>query len=222
VLTTYTITAEDAAGPFVPEIPTDLAQQAELPSLGYTSLEEMLAEHVHASPRFLHSLNPGTTFAAGETLTVPNVRGQAARDASAAPVGARIAVSKRQSGLTVTDAKGRVIFFAPVTSGSVHDPLPLGRWTVTAVVHNPTFNYNPAFFWDADPAQAKAKLPAGPNGPVGTIWIDLSKAHYGIHGTAEPGQIGHAQSHGCVRLTNWDAETVAALVRKGTPVVFEP
>jgi lipoprotein-anchoring transpeptidase ErfK/SrfK len=114
-----------------------------------------------------------------------------------------------------------VIFFAPVTSGSRRDPLPLGTWKVNGVAKDPPFQYNPALFWDADPAHAKAKIPPGPNGPVGTIWIDISKAHYGLHGTPEPGKVGHASSHGCVRLTNWDAETVASLVRPGTVVVFE-
>jgi lipoprotein-anchoring transpeptidase ErfK/SrfK len=88
-------------------------------------------------------------------------------------------------------------------------------------VHNPTFNYNPALFWDADPAAARAKIPAGPNGPVGTVWIDIDKPHYGLHGTPEPGRVGYTTSHGCVRLTNWDAERLAALVKKGTRVVFE-
>src|ERR1019366_9195883 len=112
------------------------------------------------------------------------------------------------------------VFYAPVTSGSEHDPLPLGDWVVTAVLRNPNFTYNPDLFWDADPATTKTQLPAGPNGPVGIVWIDLNKPNYGIHGTAEPSQVGHSASHGCVRLTNWDASTLAGLVKKGTPVVF--
>jgi lipoprotein-anchoring transpeptidase ErfK/SrfK len=225
-LTRYTITAEDAAGPFQPEIPTDPIAQAALPALSYTSVLELVAERVHAAPALLKNLNPESTFAAGETIQVPNVnRHEPAANTSTGAVperaASRVVVSRSQSGLTAYDAKGAVIFFAPVTSGSAHDPLPLGRWTVTAVVHNPTYNYNPALFWDADPNGAKAKLPAGPNGPVGTIWIDISKPHYGLHGTPEPAQIGHTMSHGCVRLTNWDAETLAGLVRKGTPVLFE-
>ena len=119
------------------------------------------------------------------------------------------------------DDDGAVIFHAPVTSGSEHDPLPIGTWAVTAVSRRPTFHYNPDLFWDANPAHAKAKIPPGPNNPVGLVWIDLTKEHYGIHGTPEPGKIGHTSSHGCVRLTNWDALHVASLVRKGTPVVFE-
>jgi lipoprotein-anchoring transpeptidase ErfK/SrfK len=129
-------------------------------------------------------------------------------------------VSKSQSTLTVTDAEGGVVFHAPVTSGSEHDPLPIGQWTVTAVSRNPAFHYNPDLFWDANPAHAKAKIPPGPNNPVGVVWIDLSKEHYGIHGTPEPSQIGHTTSHGCVRLTNWDALRLARLVTKGTPVHF--
>jgi lipoprotein-anchoring transpeptidase ErfK/SrfK len=113
-----------------------------------------------------------------------------------------------------------VLFHAPVTSGSAHDPLPLGEWQVTAILRNPTFNYNPDLFWDADPSHAKAKIAPGPNNPVGVVWIDLSKEHYGLHGTPEPGRIGYSVSHGCVRLTNWDALKVANLVQKGTPVTF--
>jgi len=95
------------------------------------------------------------------------------------------------------------------------------RWECRTEQRNPAFNYNPALFWDADPANAKAKIAAGPNNPVGVVWIDLNKPHYGIHGTPEPGTIGHSASHGCVRLTNWDATRLAALVTKGTEVVFE-
>ena len=132
----------------------------------------------------------------------------------------KVVVSKGQSSLRVLDGAGVRIFYAPVTSGSEKDPLPLGIWAVTAVLRNPVFRYNPDLFWDADPAHSKATIPAGPNGPVGVVWIDLSKEHYGIHGTPEPGRIGYSQSHGCVRLTNWDAIRLAELVKKGTPVHF--
>ena len=214
--TSYTITEQDTAGPFLPEIPKDPEAQAQLPALSYTSVQELLGERFHIAPAVLKRLNPNATFAAGETIVVPNVaRPQPTAAAS------RVVVSKSQSSLSVIDDHGDVVYFAPVTSGSQHDPLPLGRWTVTGIAHNPTFNYNPQLFWDADPKDAKVKLPAGPNGPVGTVWIDISKPHYGIHGTAEPSEIGHTASHGCVRLTNWDAEAVAAMVHKGTPVLFE-
>jgi lipoprotein-anchoring transpeptidase ErfK/SrfK len=216
-IVTYTITAEDAAGPFSETIPADMTEMSKLPGLYYTSVLEALGEKVHSAPALLKRLNPGAHFAAGETIRVPNVS-----DAKhAAPAGmVKVVVSKRTSVLTVYDRKDQIIFHAPVTSGSEHDPLPLGDWEVRSVARNPTFNYNPELFWDADPSNAKAKIPAGPNNPVGVVWIDINKPHYGIHGTPEPGRIGYSTSHGCVRLTNWDASKLASLVTKGTPVLF--
>lgn len=125
------------------------------------------------------------------------------------------------SSLTIEDGDGRVLFHAPATVGSEHDPLPVGTWKVTSVQRNPKFHYNPALFWDADPTHSKATIPPGPNNPVGVVWIDLSKEHYGVHGTPEPSRIGHTQSHGCIRLTNWDAARVAARAAPGTRVIFE-
>ena len=122
--------------------------------------------------------------------------------------------------MTATSTDGKILLFAPVTMGSEHDPLPIGEWKVNGVQYNPTFRYNPELFWDANPAHTKAKIPPGPNGPVGVVWIDISKEHYGLHGSPEPSQIGRSESHGCVRLTNWDAMRLAALVRPGTQVVF--
>jgi lipoprotein-anchoring transpeptidase ErfK/SrfK len=214
----YTITAEDVAGPFSPSLPKDIVEQAKLPALHYGSVLEALAEAFHVSPKLLQRLNPAARFVEGETIQAPDVSGGSP---PAVPGNVRVVVSKDASVATVYDESGKIVFHAPVTSGSEHDPLPLGKWTVTAVIKNPTFNYNPELFWDADPTHAKAKIPAGPNGPVGIVWIDISKEHYGLHGTPEPGQIGHSSSHGCVRLTNWDAARLAALVKKGTPVVFE-
>jgi lipoprotein-anchoring transpeptidase ErfK/SrfK len=218
---TYTITPEDAAGPFVPTIPEDMDAKAKLPSLGYTSVLEMLGERFHASPKLLQQLNPGARFVAGETLRVPNVRpaGAAVGAAAEAKKDVRLVVSKSKLSLTV--ARGdEVLFYAPVTAGSEHDPLPIGHWKITGVSRNPKFHYNPDLFWDADATATKATIPPGPNNPVGVVWMDLDKKHYGIHGTPEPERIGKTQSHGCVRLTNWDAETVAAFVKPGTPVDF--
>ena len=131
-----------------------------------------------------------------------------------------IAVTKSTGALTVEDQNGRVLFHAPVTSGSEHDPLPIGMWKVTAIQPMPVFNYNPDLFWDADPKHSKARIPKGPNNPVGIVWIDLSKEHYGIHGTPEPSKIGHTASHGCVRLTNWDAQRLLQWARMGSAVEF--
>jgi lipoprotein-anchoring transpeptidase ErfK/SrfK len=219
--TSYTITPEDAAMPLTPTIPDDMMEKAKLERLGYTSLLEMLAERFHSSPALLTQLNPGVQFVAGARVVVPNVEVVPGTESTPLP-NIVVRVSKRTSALTVTDAGGKVIMHAPVTTGSQHDPLPIGSWTVTAIARNPTFNYNPDLFWDADPSHAKAKLPPGPNGPVGVVWIDLSNPHYGIHGTPDPHAVGHVASHGCVRLTNWDALRLAALVGKGTRVEFTP
>ena len=233
-IASYTITTEDVAGPFLKTIPVDMREMAKLPGLYYTSVVEELGEKFHSAPALLKRLNPGARFTAGERIRVPNVSGTeqsfpaAARsegvDRSSAPSEAgvvKVVVSKKASSLTVFDGNGHVIFHAPVTSGSEHDPLPFGNWVVTLVKRNPTYNYNPELFWDANPANAKATIAAGPNNPVGVVWIEIDKPHYGMHGTPEPGRIGHSESHGCVRLTNWDATKLASLVTKGTVVFFE-
>ncbi len=239
----YRITAADAAGPFV-KVTGDLMEQSKLEALGYSSIVELLAERFHATPALLKELNPGKTFAADEEIAVPNVEpmqvpaptvpapGGGAEskrptpDAKAAEAAAKpavtVTVSKSSSAVTVADAGGKIVFYAPVTTGSEFDPLPIGEWKVNGVQFSPTFHYNPELFWDADPAHAKAKIPAGPNNPVGLVWVDISKEHYGLHGTPEPATIGRTESHGCVRLTNWDALRLAALVQPGTRVVFTP
>ena len=222
-LVKYELAEADVAGPFVDSIPADLMEQSKLPALGYTSAIEALGEKFHSSPALLRKLNPTASFAsAGEQIVVPNI---AVPDPTAPVAGRRptatIEVSKETSALTVHDEEGHIIFFAPVTSGSEHDPLPLGSWKVKGMRRMPEFNYNPALFWDANTSHAKARIAPGPNNPVGTVWIDLSKEHYGIHGTPEPGKIGHTQSHGCVRLTNWDAARVAEWARPGTQVIFK-
>ncbi|HEX9940796.1 MAG TPA: L,D-transpeptidase [Thermoanaerobaculia bacterium] len=225
VVMPYTISPEDVKGPFVDEIPEDMLEKAKLPALAYTSPLELLSEKFHATPEFLQRLNPGASFAAaGERIRVPNVRqvgppGKGQPGTNGQQEGTRVVVSKSAGTLRVERGNG-VVFFAPVTSGSEHDPLPIGEWKVKGIAPNPTFNYNPDLFWDADPEHTKAKVPAGPNNPVGVVWIDLSKEHYGLHGTPEPKTVGKTTSHGCVRLTNWDALTVAGLVKVGTPVIF--
>lgn len=219
VLIAYTITPQDVAGPYF-QIPEDMAEKAKLPALGYTSILEMLSERFHSTPEFLQQLNPQAKLAAGEMLRVPNVRAVSA-EAKPSSGDVRVIVSKGKSSLTVENGDD-LLFFAPVTAGSEHDPLPLGEWKVKGVARNPVYHYNPKLFWDAEPGDTKAKVPAGPNNPVGVVWIDLSKEHYGIHGTPEPRMISKSFSHGCVRLTNWDALTVAALVKPGTPVLFQP
>jgi lipoprotein-anchoring transpeptidase ErfK/SrfK len=216
-LVDYTLTANDVDGPFT-KIPSDMIDKSKLDKLGYASALEGLAERFHASPALLRDLNPGKSLAtAGETIRVPNVEGS-----PALPPVAKVVVDKSDAALLLVDAADKVVARFPATMGSSHDPLPLGEWKVNGVSKNPVFNYNPDLFWDADPGHSKAKIPPGPNSPVGVVWIDISKEHYGIHGTPEPRTIGRTESHGCVRLTNWDALTVASLVKVGTPVLFRP
>lgn len=224
LLLDYTISPADAAGPFVTQIPHDLMKQARLVSLGYTSLTEALAERFHMNPALLRRLNPGTRFRAGETIRVPNVEldlnAAALAPPGRAPSDHVIEVTRSRAALAVKDGSGRVIFFAPATVGSSHDPLPPGDWRVTDVAWNPVFHYNPKLFWDADPGHAKAVIASGPNNPVGSVWVGLDIPHYGIHGTPDPRLVGHAYSHGCVRLTNWDAARLARLAGPGTVVRF--
>lgn len=221
--TEYTITEADAAGPFSEKIPADMLEQAKLSALNYTSLAEELGERFHASPALLTRLNPGTRFEAGATITVPDVKPFEfkAKPAHGASAGAVKVEVTRAGSLRVIGGNDETIFFAPVTSGSSHDPLPIGNWRVRSIAWMPDFHYNPDLFWDAKATDTKATIKPGPNNPVGVVWIDLSVEHYGLHGTPEPSRIGYTQSHGCVRLTNWDAARVAELVGPNTPVIFK-
>ncbi|HXA52738.1 MAG TPA: L,D-transpeptidase [Candidatus Acidoferrum sp.] len=214
-ITQTNIAEEDVEGPFTP-IPTDLMEQAKLPALGYASPLEGLAEKFHASPELMRALNPGADFArVGQQLNVTN--------AIVSPPGmaARVVVSKGESSVRALDAQGKLLAFYVATIGSEHDPLPIGEWTIKGVARNPTFYYNAELFWDAKNAYDKATIPAGPNNPAGVVWIDLSKDHYGIHGTPDPGKIGHAASHGCIRLTNWDASELASIVQPNLPATLQ-
>ena len=225
----YRITDEDAAGPFTPDIPGDLVEQANLDSLGYKDLPELLGERFHCSPALLRRLNPNAQFTAGAEVVVPNVHDapdptRPPQDGETPPKGnggtVTVTVTRSASTLVVADDAGKTILFAPVTTGSEHDPLPIGNWKVTGVQYDPPFHYNPELFWDADPKNTKTVIKPGPNNPVGVVWVDIDRPHYGLHGTPEPSQIGKTTSHGCVRLTNWDALRVASLVRPGTRVIF--
>ena len=178
------------------------------------------------------------SFRAGQQIRVPNVGGDQIDAAAVKDAGWRktletlgvgsqqtkaekIVVSKSQGTLKVFDGADKLIGLYTATMGSQRDPLPLGNWKVNGVAYNPNFHYNPKLFWDVPDSREKQLLPPGPNGPVGVVWIDLNKPHYGIHGTPHPETIGRAQSHGCVRLTNWDAARLAQMVSPGTQVLFE-
>jgi lipoprotein-anchoring transpeptidase ErfK/SrfK len=218
LLIQYVVTADDEKGPFV-QIPHDMMQQAKLPYLGYSSPLDELSERFHSSPELIKALNPNADFSkAGETLTAPNVLVMPPGGPGSA---ARVVVSKTESSVRAYDAQGKLLAFYVATIGSEHDPLPIGDWKILGVSHNPVFHYNPNLFWDAKATDEKATIHAGPRNPVGLVWIDLSKPHYGIHGTPDPSLIGHTFSHGCIRLTNWDAVELAGMVKPGTEAVLK-
>ena len=233
-----TIPAAFAKGPFFPDMPDAAAEQAKLPALGYKNLMEALAERFHTTPETLIALNSrDTKIGAGKVIRVPNIAdvaplaGTDQRDwsatlqklgvASGQPEASKLVVDKSEGVLKAFDAEGKLIAQFPATMGSSHDPLPIGNWKIKGVSHNPDFHYNPELFWDVSDDKEAQLLPPGPNGPVGVVWIDLSKPHYGIHGTGAPDTIGRAESHGCVRLTNWDAARLAQMVKPGVEAVFQ-
>ena len=216
VLTRYTVSAADVAGPFV-ELPKDMMKKAALPALGYESALEGLAEKFHSSPKLLQLLNPGVDLSKAEQeIVVPALAG-----AKPLAKAAKVVVDRSESTVTLLDESGKVLSHYPASTGSEHDPLPVGEWKIQAIAPNPSFHYSPELFWDADPTHAKAKIPAGPNNPVGVVWVDLSKEHYGIHGTPAPSRVGKSQSHGCIRLTNWDAKAFSEAVSSGMPALLQ-
>jgi lipoprotein-anchoring transpeptidase ErfK/SrfK len=210
----YTLSYDDIRGPYAP-LPATMAAQAKLPAMNYTSAWDGLGEKFHCSAALLRRLNREMkSLKPGDQITVPNVH----RDI---PQGtAAILVSKSSRLLEALDSNGKPIATYPATIGSQHDPLPIGDWKVVKVNWNPKFYYDPALFWNANPRDAKEVIQPGPRNPVGVVWISLDKEHYGIHGTPDPAGIGHVTSHGCVRLTNWDAAEIGQMAQPGMPVQF--
>ncbi|MBZ9737824.1 MULTISPECIES: L,D-transpeptidase [unclassified Mesorhizobium] len=216
VLVNYELTRKDVRGPFAKRIPASMERMARLRGLGYRNSLERIAEHFHISEQLLRKLNPGISFrTAGSKVLVPAIdRG----DSPSTVVSVEIDKAARQ--VRVLDDSGKVVSVYPASIGSKEKPAPSGDAQVTRVVHNPTYHYDPRFAFKGVRTKRPFTIAAGPNNPVGSIWIDLSIESYGIHGTPEPGKIGKTFSHGCIRLTNWDAEDLALEVHKGTKVVF--
>lgn len=238
---TIEVTLDQGAfrGPFVPMMPKKYADQAKLASMAYARPLEAIAERFHTTPATLVALNqPGMRIAPGTKIVVPNSLPSSRAypaDATpewratlaslnveaAVPQAERIEVSKSRGVLRVLGADGKLLAQYTATMGSARDPLPLGNWKVLHVSPNPDWKMNPAILKGVSDDKKAEIIPPGPNNPVGVVWIDLSKEHYGIHGTPGPEKIGVAESNGCVRLTNWDAARVALMVKGGTPVIFK-
>ncbi len=214
VLIEYTLTAEDVAGPFAPT-PTGHAAMAKVDALPYESVEEKVAEQFHSSPALLAKLNPGVKIAAGNTITVPNIQA-----ATRLPTPAKVVIDKSDSALLLMDESGKVIGHYPVTTGSAQFPLPIGDWKINGVARDPVWYFDPELIAGTKASDKKAEIPPGPNNPVGTTWIDLSKEHYGIHGTPKPAKIGKTESNGCIRMTNWSVAALADVVKPGVPVTM--
>lgn len=208
----YTITEQDAQG-LVDAIPTDYAEKAKMASMGYTSVQERLAERFHMDERFLAQLNPSARFVAGETINI-TVPAKPSREKVL-----RIIVDKASGRVAAYDATGRLVVDYPATVGSAATPSPHGSHLVEAAVIDPDYTYNPNINFKQGENDKVLRIPPGPNGPVGNVWIDLSKPTYGIHGTATPSRLFVNQSNGCVRLTNWDAQELARMVVPGQTIV---
>lgn len=211
----YQITAEDAAGPYVASVPEDYGEKAKLERLSFTSVTEMLAERFHMDEAYLKALNPEANFNRPGTIVKVANFGQLV----ATPV-ARIVADKGKKQVRAYDQAGKLVAAYPATIGSADTPSPIGNHAVSRIAFDPNYTYNPKVNFKQGDNDKVLTIPPGPNGPVGSIWIALDKPTYGIHGTPEPSKIGKTESHGCVRLTNWDASELAKLVKAGVMVEF--
>lgn len=221
----YTLTQQDIDGPYH-WIPANVYEQAGMACECYASALEMLDERFHTVTDVLEKLNPSVAFnrlTVGQTLWVPNVEpfnaNRLEKTSEVKPI-ARIRVNKGGRYVNALAADGSIVFHFPTSVGSEYDPSPTGRYTVSAVQWHPVFHYSPQLYSDVPDSRPRATLPPGPNSPVGVVWIATSKDHVGIHGTPLPHTIGLAESHGCVRLANWDAARLAAAVKPGVVVEF--
>lgn len=210
----YTITEADLKVPYVDSIPSDYALQAKMKGLHYTRVTEMLGEKFHMDERFLRQLNPKANFnKVGQKIVVANVRNDLPEDIHL------IVAHKGAKQLYLFNSRNQMIASFPATIGSTSTPSPTGTYKVTGVAKNPWYSYSPSNFVQGKNLKPLS-LPPGPNGPVGNIWIGLSKKSFGIHGTPNPSLISKTASHGCIRLTNWDANDLGNKVRSGVTVRF--
>jgi lipoprotein-anchoring transpeptidase ErfK/SrfK len=216
VIVEYTISENDSKGPFLEKLPAKMEDMKDLKALGYTSPREALAEKFHMSEGLLEALNPGKKFdRAGEIILVANVANKQGK----LTVG-RIEVDKSRQTVKAFDRSGALVAFFPATVGSEEKPTPNGSFKVVSADANPNYRYNPDYKFKGVKSRRAFTIPPGPNNPAGSYWIGLSAEGYGIHGTPNPSKVSKSESHGCVRLTNWDVGLLGSSVKKGTPVVF--
>ena len=226
VIVDYKITEKDVKGPFLEKLPAKMEDMKGLKSLGYTGPREAIAEKFHMSEALLAALNPGRKFdEAGQTISVVNVAVNETKTNSdpktndAKPPVTRVEVDKTAQTVKVF-ADSQLVGFFPATVGSEEKPTPSGTLKVTSIDASPHYRYNPDYKFKEVKSKRPFTINPGPNNPAGTYWIGLSAEGYGIHGTANPSKVSKAESHGCVRLTNWDVARLAKLLRKGSEVSF--
>ncbi|TAV48216.1 murein L,D-transpeptidase [Rhizobium leguminosarum] len=213
VVESYVVSADDAAG-IVDKIPEDYGEKAKMQSLGYTSVAEKLSERFHMGIDLVHALNPASQFAPGDTVWV--VDPGSPRQGKVR----KIEADRKTGQVLAYAADGSLLAVYPATIGSEDNPAPSGKHKVKGVARMPVYRYDPKRNFKQGKNDKVLTIPKGPNGPVGTVWIDLTEPTYGIHGTPEPKLIDKVGSHGCVRLTNWDAEELAGMVKPGVLVDF--
>jgi lipoprotein-anchoring transpeptidase ErfK/SrfK len=216
VITEYTISESDLKGPFLEKLPAKMEDMKSLTALSYASPREAIAEKFHMSEGLLAILNSGKRFdRAGEVIFVVNVLNKQAK----LTIG-RVEVDKSRQTVRAFDPSGALIAFFPATVGSEEKPTPSGSFKVVSTDANPNYRYNPDYKFKGVKSKEAFTIQPGPNNPAGSYWIGLSAEGYGIHGTPNPSKISKSESHGCVRLTNWDVVSLGSNIRKGTPVVF--
>ncbi|MGQ0532708.1 MAG: L,D-transpeptidase family protein [Caulobacteraceae bacterium] len=214
-LVAYVLTAEDVPGPFV-DVPQDLEAMSRLEHVGYESAAEAVAEKFHMDEDLLSTLNPGVDFTqVGTEIVVANAGGEVDT------LVASVEVDVSAGAVRAFDASNQIVAYYPATIASGDAPAPIGEHTVVGVAFDPTYRYDPARLPTfGRRTHGAVNIAAGPNNPVGAVWIALSAETYGIHGAPNPSQVSKTQSHGCIRLTNWDAVELGRAVRPGVPVAI--
>ncbi|MDB5654497.1 MAG: ErfK/YbiS/YcfS/YnhG [Tardiphaga sp.] len=211
----YVLTDNDVKGPFLAKLPVKMEEMKDLKSLDYTSAKEALSERFHMSQDLLQDLNPKQKFDhAGDRITIVNPGSNKPAKA------ARIEVDKVRQTVKAFGKDGALVAFYPASVGSEEKPTPSGTLKVTSVDANPTYRYDPKYKFKGVQSTKPFRIAGGPNNPVGATWIGLSQASYGIHGTSDPSRVSKSDSHGCVRLTNWDVARLGESVKKGVEVAF--
>jgi lipoprotein-anchoring transpeptidase ErfK/SrfK len=216
VIAEYVVTDKDIKGPYIEKLPVKMEDMKSLKTLSYTGPREALSERFHMSQDLLAELNPKTKFDhAGDKINVVNLPHEK-QTAKAA----RVEVDKARETVKAFAKDGTLTAFYPATVGSEEKPTPSGTLKVVSVDSNPTYRYDPTYKFKGVASTTPFTINGGPNNPVGSMWIGLSQAGYGIHGTSDPSRVSKSESHGCVRMTNWDVERLGQSVKKGVEVTF--